>query len=192
MWYPGDPRLGTMPILAKNGGYQFSPTNRTHPYFGHHNRRARVPNIFTSLATQCTRGLPLVVRKTMDVNAAYQTKLAEKRDHLPKRKNQSTRTHTTMRRDQYGIETTIREKHQHVGRSSQWRGQPVPRRASENCAIIWSRHNRSRLTVCDLPGKGIGWSGGVKNRHYVRIVRRNHRGSRLEGFNAQTYNTSKL
>ena len=32
----------------------------------------------------------------------------------------------------------------------------------------------------------------VRIRHYVRIVRRNHRGSRPEGFSARTYNTSKI
>ena len=31
----------------------------------------------------------------------------------------------------------------------------------------------------------------MKIRHYVRIVRRNHRGSGLEGFDAHTWNTSK-
>ena len=34
--------------------------------------------------------------------------------------------------------------------------------------------------------------GVVKIRHYVRIMRRNHMGSGLEGFNAQTYDTSKI
>ena len=32
----------------------------------------------------------------------------------------------------------------------------------------------------------------VKIRHYVRIVRRNHRGSRLEGFSVHSCNTSKI
>ena len=35
-------------------------------------------------------------------------------------------------------------------------------------------------------------SGVVKLRHYVRIVRRNLRGSGLEGFSAHTYNTSNI
>ena len=99
MRYLGDQRLGTMPILAKNGGYQLGPTNWTYPELGHHNQRAHIPNIFISLTTQCTWGLPHVVRKTMLVNDTYQTKLAEKHNHLPKGENKSTSTYTTTRGD---------------------------------------------------------------------------------------------
>ena len=67
MRYLGYQRLGTMPILARNDGYQFGPTNRTHPELGHHNWRVHIPNIQNSL-----------VRKTMAANGTYQTKLAKK------------------------------------------------------------------------------------------------------------------
>ena len=40
---------------------------------------------------------------------------------------------------------------------------------------------------CLVVGGGV-----VKIHHYVRIVRRNRRGSRLEGFSAHTCNTSKI
>ena len=95
MPYLGDQILGTMSILAKIGGYQFGPANRIHPGLGHHNRRACVLNICSSIATQCTRVLPLFYEETMAANGTYQTKLAKELDHLPKRKNQSTSTYTT-------------------------------------------------------------------------------------------------
>ena len=46
---------------------------------------------------------------------------------------------------------------------------------------------------CDVSSSGedCSVSAVVKIRHYVRIVRRNHPGSRLEGFSAHMYNTSK-
>ena len=68
-----------MSILAKYGGYQFDPTDRPHLGLGHHNRRALIPNISSSTATQYTRGLPVVDGKTMAANDAHQTELAEEK-----------------------------------------------------------------------------------------------------------------
>ena len=86
-----------MPILAANGGYQFGSANRTHPELGDYNQRARVPDILNGLATQCIRGLPPGVRKTMVVDGTYQRKLLEKHNHLLKRENKSASTHNQAR-----------------------------------------------------------------------------------------------
>ena len=95
MRYLGYQRLGTMPILAMNGEYQFGPANQTHPELGHYNSKARVPNICSNPATQCTRGLPPVVRNTIVADNTYQEKIVEKRNHLPMREDKSASTHTT-------------------------------------------------------------------------------------------------
>ena len=99
MQYLGYQRLGTVPILAANGGYQFGPANRTYSELGHYNWRAHVPDIRSGPATQCTRGLPPVVRKSMVADGTHQAKLAENRNYLPTWEDESVGIHTTTRVD---------------------------------------------------------------------------------------------
>ena len=93
MRYLGYQRMGTVPILDVNDRYQLSSTNWPHPELGHYNLMARVLDISSGLATQRTRGLSPVVRKTMAVDGTYKAKLVEKRNHLPKTENKTVNTH---------------------------------------------------------------------------------------------------
>ena len=54
-----------------NGGYQFSSANQTHSELGDYNQRARVPDTRSVPATQRTRVLPPVVRKTLATDGTY-------------------------------------------------------------------------------------------------------------------------
>ena len=74
--------MGSVSILVKNGGYQFGPTDRTHPGFGHHNRRTRLPNIRGGVTTECTWGVSLAVGTAMAELDAHKTKLAKECNHL--------------------------------------------------------------------------------------------------------------
>ena len=59
--------------------------------------------------------------------------------------------------------------------------------------LLWFERERERENGKESKeNKGQGpMSVVVKIRHYVRIVRRNRRGSGREGFDAHTWNTSK-
>ena len=75
----------------------------------------------------------------------------------------------------------------------------LPHSSSSMSSRLCSKASSGSPPVCcsvpvSLPASGwIGCRFGVvKIRHYVRIVRRNHQGSRLEGFSVHSCNTSKI
>ena len=83
-------------LRIPSGGTEI-PT-RTYLEFGDHNRRAHIPNIHSSPAAQCIRGLSLAVWTTMATDGTYKTKLAEKCHYLSERKDKSMGADTTTRK----------------------------------------------------------------------------------------------
>ena len=87
MRHLGHPGVGTVSLLAENGGHQLGPTNRAHMGFRCDNRRTRLPNICGSVTIECARGISFVVGTTMAKDSAYKAELAEECHHLSAEKD---------------------------------------------------------------------------------------------------------
>mgnify|MGYP007132927327 CR=1 FL=1 len=99
--------MGTMPILAPDGRYEFGQANQTDPGFGGHNWRTCIPDIYGGAIAKHTRNISLVSRKTMTADGAHKTKLAKEHHQLAPRKDNGTDIDTRMRGHKQAANTII-------------------------------------------------------------------------------------